>query len=154
MPRAIYEQVKWPSELRGWGASEAAVSVKAFFLGVPILHVCGPLTRHLFKKAFHYRVTSEDVDWNHAVIARTCFDERTWYEYWLPSVFSMNLPASVVNELERTSIRDEHREFQRRKVRFDRDFWRSLLKMPEPSCLRNVSIGSRGHAFRLPLNRG
>jgi len=153
MPRSVYEEVKWPMQLRQWGASEAAVSLKAFFLGVPILHVCGPLTRHLFKKTFHYRVTSEDVDWNHAAIARICFDERTWYEYWLPSVFSVDSAAFEINNLERLSIRDEQREFQRGKVRSDREFWHGLLKMPEPRCLRNLSIGSHLRAFRLPLKR-
>jgi glycosyltransferase involved in cell wall biosynthesis len=151
MPPAIFQHIKWPTRLRGWGASEASVSLKAFFLGVPILHVCGPLTRHLFRKTFPYGVSSEDVDWNQAVIARICFDERTWYKYWLPSVFAMTLPASTLSELETPSIRDEQREFQGRKARSDREFWRCLLKMPEPRCLRRISVGPSGRAFRLSV---
>lgn len=140
MPRAIYDRVRWPSELRGWGGSEAAISLKAFFLGIPILHLCGPLTRHLFKKSFQYQVNSEGVAWNHAVIARVCFDERTWMEYWLPHVFAKELPESILRELDSPAIRDEQREFERKKVRSDRDFWRWLLKVPEPACLRRTSI--------------
>jgi glycosyltransferase involved in cell wall biosynthesis len=141
MPRKVYEQVKWPAPLRGWGASEAAVGLKAFFLGVPILHLCGPLARHLFKESFQYDVDSQGVAWNQAVIARVCFDDRTWHEHWLPHVFARELPASTLRELEAPSIRDEQREFQRRKVRSDRDFWRWLLKLPEPESLRRTSIG-------------
>ena len=39
-----------------WGASEAAVSLKAFFAGVEMLHLCGPVAKHQFKKSFNYRV--------------------------------------------------------------------------------------------------
>jgi glycosyltransferase involved in cell wall biosynthesis len=153
MPRTLFQYLQWPAFLRGWGASEASVSLKAFFLGVPMLHVCGPMTSHLFRKSFPYRVSNEDVDWNHAVIARVCFDERTWSEYWLPSVFSVNLSASNLRALDDPSIREEQREFERRKVRPDRDFWRRLLKTPEPPCLRTASFRSAARPFRLPLNR-
>ena len=140
MPRSIYDRVRWPQLLRGWGGSEAAVSLKAFFLGIPLLHLCGPLARHLFKKSFHYEVDSQGVSWNQAVIARVCFNERTWHEHWLPNVFAKELPESILSEFESPAIRDEQREFQRRKVRSDRDFWRWLLKVPEPSCLRRTSV--------------
>ncbi len=93
------------------------------------------------------------MDWNHAVIARVCFDERTWSEYWLPSVFSVNLSASNLRALDDPSIREEQREFERREVRPDRDFWRRLLKRPEPPCLRTASFRSGARPFRLPLNR-
>ena len=126
------------------GGSEAAVSLKAFFLGIPILHHCGPLARHLFKESFQYQVNSAGVAWNHAVIARVCFEERTWQEHWLPRVFGQELPDATLNELNSPAIRDEQREFQRSKVRGDRDFWRWLLKVPEPKCLRRTSaaVGS------------
>jgi glycosyltransferase involved in cell wall biosynthesis len=140
MPRAIYDRVRWPAELRGWGGSEAAVSLKAFFLGIPILHLCGPIARHLFKESFQYEVNSAGVAWNHAVIARVCFEERTWEEYWWPHIFAKELPAAILNELNSAAIRDEHQEFQRGKIRRDRDFWRWLLKAPEPNCLRRRSV--------------
>jgi glycosyltransferase involved in cell wall biosynthesis len=153
MPRGIYDQVHWPPQLGGWGASEAAVSLKAFFLGIPILHLCGPLARHLFKKSFQYDVNSKAVAWNHAVIARICFDERTWHEHWLPHVFAKELSESTLRELESPSIRDEQREFQRRKVRPDRDFWRWLLKVPEPQSLRRQSIALGCGGFQAATNQ-
>jgi glycosyltransferase involved in cell wall biosynthesis len=140
MPRAIYERVRWPAQLRGWGGSEAAVSLKAFFLGIPILHLCGPVARHLFKESFQYQVNSAGVAWNHAVIARICFEEQTWEEHWLPHVFAKELPDATLNELSSPAIRDAQREFQRLKVRSDRDFWRWLLKAPEPRSLRRTSV--------------
>jgi glycosyltransferase involved in cell wall biosynthesis len=152
MPRKIYEQARWPAQLRGWGASEAAISLKAFFLGIPILHLCGPVARHLFKKSFQYQVNSEGVAWNHAVIARVCFEDRTWHEHWLPNVFAKELPDSTLRDLDSTSIRDEQREFQRRKVRSDRDFWRWLLKVPAPQHLRRTSVSCAYGQFRLAAN--
>ncbi|HXY34787.1 MAG TPA: glycosyltransferase family 2 protein [Planctomycetaceae bacterium] len=140
MSRAIYNRVRWPAQLRGWGGSEAAVSLKAFFLGIPILHLCGPVVRHLFKESFQYQVNSTGVAWNHAVIARVCFEERTWQEHWLPHVFAKELPEATLNELNSPAVRDEHREFQRSKARSDRDFWRWLLKAPEPKCLRRAAV--------------
>jgi glycosyltransferase involved in cell wall biosynthesis len=140
MSRAVYDRVRWPAQLRGWGGSEAAVSLKAFFLGIPILHLCGPVARHLFKESFQYQVNSAGVAWNHAVIARVCFEERTWQEHWLPHVFAKELPDATLNELNSPAIRHEQREFQRQKVRGDRDFWRWLLKAPEPRYLRRTSV--------------
>lgn len=143
MPRTVYEKVKWASPLRGWGGSEAAVSLKAFFAGIPILHLCGPLARHKFKTSFHYEVTSEGVAWNHAVIARTCFDDRSWNEYWLPDVFASELPSTMIDELDSPAVREEQRDFQELKVRSDRDFWSSLVKTPQPPSLRRTTVGSR-----------
>jgi glycosyltransferase involved in cell wall biosynthesis len=142
MPRDIYQQVKWPTPLRGWGASEAAVSLKAFFLGIPILHLCGPLARHKFKRKFHYEVTAEGFAWNQAVVARICFDERTWYEHWLPRVFEKELSPRLIQKLDDPAIRDEQRDFQRMKARPDRDFWLRLVEKPEPSALRRMSLAS------------
>jgi glycosyltransferase involved in cell wall biosynthesis len=149
MPRRVYQNVRWSTALRGWGGSEASVSVKAFFLAVPILHLCGPLARHLFRKKFPYEVTREGVDWNHAAIARLCFADRTWYEYWLPNVFASQLPESKLAELESPAIREEQREFQRRKVHSDRDFWPLLLKVPEPACLRRTSVAPARGKFQI-----
>jgi hypothetical protein len=149
MPRRVYQRVKWSAALCGWGGSEAAISLKAFFLAVPILHLCGPLARHLFKKKFQYEVTREGVDWNHAAIARLCFDDRAWYEHWLPNVFASQLPESKLAELESPAMREEQREFQRRKVHSDRDFWRLLLKTPEPMCLRRTSVAPGRGKFQI-----
>jgi glycosyltransferase involved in cell wall biosynthesis len=132
MPRAIYQRVRWPSDLCGWGASEIAISLKAFFLIIPILHLCGPVARHQFKSKFGYEVTTQGVCWNQAVLAKICFSGRWWHEYWLPHVFMNTLTNETLNRLESASIQREHREFQQSKMRADSDFWRLLLRTAEP----------------------
>ena len=72
--------------MQAWGASEAAIAVKSFFMGIPILHLAGPLVRHRFRNEFSYETTWEGVWRNQAIIARVCFDETTWSRYWLPQI--------------------------------------------------------------------
>ena len=132
MPRAVYEHVRWIKGLRNWGASEAAVSLKAFFLDIPILHLCGPVAKHLFKRRLQYDATWEDVWRNQAIIARVCFAERTWRDYWLPSVFAPHLSQATLREIDSRSVQRQHDQFQRIKVRDDSEFWTSLLRKPVP----------------------
>ena len=138
MPRTVYEKVHWVRALRGWGASEAAVTVKAFFQDIDIFHLCGPLARHFFRKGrqIPYSAPWESVWRNHALVARVCFDDRTWYEHWLPNVFYQHLTPAVRSELESPEVIAEHEAFLAVKVRPDREFWRGLLRVEEPVCLR------------------
>lgn len=136
IPKSVYSHVSWIRGLRGWGASEAAVSLKAFFAGIEMLHLCGPVAKHQFKKSFNYRVCSAGIWRNHAVIARVCFDDRTWHDYWLPEVFQSHLSREVRRELESDLIQAEHDEFMRIKIREDRDFWTSLIFRELPAALR------------------
>ena len=127
IPSQIYPIVCWSKLQRGWGGSEAMVSLKAFFADVPILHLCGPLIRHKFKTSFHYNVSWNEVWRNHAIIARICFEEETWRNYWLPQVFEKHLSSSVLEELESEEIRAEKDFFTRFKRRKDIDFWNDLI---------------------------
>lgn len=136
MPRGIYERVAWIEGLRGWGGSEAAIAVKAFFQDIDLLHLCGPLARHYFRGQIPYPASWESVWRNHALIARVCFDEKTWYEYWLPEIFDAHLTPVVREELESPAVRRQHEVFLAAKVRPDREFWRGVLRIEEPNCLR------------------
>ena len=135
MSRTTYDRVAWIKGLRNWGGSEAAVSLKAFFLDVPILHVCGTPTRHKFKKKHHYEATWKDVWWNHALIARVCFDDRAWFGYWLPQVFEPHLTEKAVLDLESDAVTLQRLAFAEQKVRSDTEFWTHLLKQPLPPAL-------------------
>ena len=73
---------------------------------------------------------------NNALIARVCFDDRTWARYWLPEVFLENLSDDVLHELDSPAVSDEREAFMALKVRPDREFWRGLLRIPEPKSLR------------------
>ena len=136
IPRSAYEKVEWSSQLRGWGGSEAAISMKAFFAGVPILHLCGPLVLHRFRRAFHYDVKWAEIWRNQAITARICFDERSWYEYWLPDVFDANLTDEVRAELNSDVIRSERLAFTKLKIRRDEEFWSSLVFERVPARLK------------------
>ena len=132
MTRNTYDRVYWIQGLRNWGGSEAAISVKAFFLDIPILHLRGTPTLHMFKEKLQYDATWDDVWRNHALIARVCFDDRTWYKYWLPKLFEPHLTDEAKRDMESESIVAQHEEFQRVKVRTDAEFWTVLLKQPVP----------------------
>lgn len=135
LSKSLYPKLKWSTLLQGWGGSEACLSLKAFFTGVPILHLCGPLVRHKFKQQFHYDVTWSEVWRNHAIIARVCFDESTWYRYWLPEVFEPHLTTEAKMVLESDEIKLEQSEFAKFKVRSDREFWTRLIFQKLPSVL-------------------
>jgi glycosyltransferase involved in cell wall biosynthesis len=135
IPRSIYPRVAWIAGLRGWGATDYAVALKAFFADVDILHVNASATRHLFRKRIPYETTWEGVWRNHALIARVCFDDRAWTRYWLPRVFRANLADAVLRELDSSAVLMERDAFRTEKVRPDREFWRGLLHVPEPEAL-------------------
>ncbi len=135
IPRSVYPRVAWVAGLRGWGATDFSVALKAFFTDVDLLHVNTDPTQHLFRKRIPYDVSWASVWRNHALIARVCFDDRTWQRYWLPAVFRGNLSDDAVRELDSQAVLDEHDSFMALKVRPDREFWRGLLRIPEPSVL-------------------
>ena len=136
LPRSIYEKIHWIKALRGWGGSEAALSLKAFFAGIYILHLHGPLAKHRFRRAFPYTTTWDEVWRNQALIARVCFDDRTWYDYWLPQVFEKQLSSQTLRELESDCVVTEHLAFMATKSRSDQEFWAQLLRQDVPPCLR------------------
>ncbi|MEZ6034223.1 MAG: glycosyltransferase family 2 protein [Planctomycetaceae bacterium] len=136
IPRTVYPSVRWSRLLRGWGGSEACVSIKAFFTRTPILHLSGPIAYHKFKKKFHYEVTWDEIWRNHALIARICFSEATWYDYWLPEVFREHLSEKTQLEMDSDAVRAEHLEFQQIKVRPDHEFWTRLAFQKVPPAVK------------------
>lgn len=138
MTREVYEKVFWIRALRGWGASEPAIAIKAFFQDIDILHLCGHTAFHLFRgpEEVPYAIDRDSVWRNHALVARICFDDKTWYEHWLPNVFYRHLTPAARYELESPAIVAEHDAFLANKRRPDREFWRGLMRIEEPTCLR------------------
>jgi glycosyltransferase involved in cell wall biosynthesis len=133
IPRSMYNDVAWSRSLRGWGASEASMVVKSFFMGISILHVAGPLARHRFQKQFPYETTWDGVWRNHAIIARICFDDATWFHYWLPQIFEPHLTEEARRTIEGTEVQAEHQAFLAKKVRTDLQFWTDLLRSSPPA---------------------
>jgi glycosyltransferase involved in cell wall biosynthesis len=132
IPRSLYSKVAWSRSLQGWGASEASMVVKSFFSGIGILHLTGPLARHRFQNGFPYLTTWDGVWRNHAIIARVCFDDSTWFRYWLPKVFGPHLTDEARATLDSVEVQAEHADFLSKKVRTDRQFWTDLACQPVP----------------------
>ena len=130
--RALYPQLAWSRAARGWGASEASMTLKAFFTGVDILHIAGPLARHRFQRKFPYETTWDGVWRNHAIVARICFDDVTWFRYWLPRVFAPHLSKEACAVLDLPELLAEHEQFLARKVRTDREFFIELAGQEAP----------------------
>lgn len=144
IPAEVYPQVRWSRLLRGWGGSEGAVSLKAFFCGVEILHLCGPIAYHKFKRKFHYNVGWDEVWRNHAIMARICFSEDTWFNYWLPEIFATHLDEKTQKEMQSAAIRKEHENFQNLKVRSDHEFWTRLIRRRIPKSISPAPLRSMG----------
>jgi len=66
------------------------------------------------------------------LIARVCFDDRTWQEHWLPKVFESHLTEEAKRDLDSEPILAQHQGFLKRKVRSDTEFWTDLLKQAVP----------------------
>lgn len=127
IPRSLWEQIKITKLARGFGANEPMIWVKCFFLGIPVLHTCGAMVRHLFRSGTaHYTVPSSEVYRNMALLAKTCFDRKTWDAWWYPAVFDGKLDQSALDALNSDELMDEHYLFQSRKKRPDSEFWRGL----------------------------
>jgi len=134
IPRSIYPGVAWSRSLRGWGASEASMVLKSFFMGISILQLTGPVARHRFQRRAAYETSREEIWRNQAIIARVCFDDSTWFEYWLPALFAKHLSKESRAAVESPEVLAERREFAGRKVKSDSQFWSELLRRPVPSA--------------------
>jgi len=134
IPSSVYARVGWSPMLRGWGASEASVGVRAFFSGTPIHHLRGPLSRHRFQNSSQFPVSWDEIYRNQAIIARICFDDEAWLNYWLP-LLGPHLTAATQAELDSTEMHAEREQFRNHKIRPDREFWTHLLRKSVPSVL-------------------
>ncbi len=134
IPRSLFLKVEWPYGMENFGASEPAISVRAFFADVDILHVCGPQATHFFKGGHGagYSCSFAREVCNHAIVARTCFSDRTWCDYWRPQVFDRWLSADCLRWFDEEIAVSQQHAFQQIKQRPDTEFWRGLLHQPVP----------------------
>ena len=142
IPRAnVWPKVRWIAGQREWGAGEPTLCVQAFFADVDILHLCGPLARHLFRRKWYDEKGHKHVDrpfhspfkatWrNHAILNRVTFEQETWEKYWIPKVFSKWHRGDDWSEFDAPTILDRHAEFQQYKKRPDEEIWRGLMGIP------------------------
>jgi len=133
IPRNVWPKVELINGLRMHGASEPAITVKAFFAEVDILHLCGPLARHYFREGHHlpYSCSWKTTARNHALVARVCFSGRVWRKYWAPKVFRRHLRDGL-KEFDLEHITSQHIAFQKIKRRPDEEFWYGLMGTAPP----------------------
>lgn len=142
IPGSVYPRIAWLPQLRQWGGSEPCITVAAFFADVDILHLCGPIARHLFRgktkdrKVIRPFSAPFSITWrNHAHTARRCFDDVTWSRYWWPEVFSKwDKSGNDEAEFHTPEVLAQHAEFLTYKQRPDHEFWLGLMgrDLPQP----------------------
>lgn len=72
---------------------------------------------------------------NHAIVARICFDEDTWDNFWWPEVFVKYTRVFDSREIEDDSVVLDHRDrLHAIKVRRDEDFFKEILRRELPQC--------------------
>lgn len=145
IPRSIYPKVAWLPQLKEWGGSEPAITVRAFFADVDVLHLCGPIARHLFRGKTEDGKIDRPFDCafsvtmrNHAHTARLCFEDETWSRYWWPEVFARFAKPEDEQEFHTEEVLRQHREFLEIKQRPDREFWLGLTNAPLPKSLQGA----------------
>jgi glycosyltransferase involved in cell wall biosynthesis len=132
IPRSVWSDIRTSKLARGFGANEPSVYISAMFADVPILHTCGAMVRHLFRShTAHYTVSAREVYRNMAIVAKRCFSQKTWDNYWHPE-----LKSGLDDDAERALVSDEfmaeRAAFQKVKKRPDVEFWRGLVFEPVP----------------------
>jgi glycosyltransferase involved in cell wall biosynthesis len=140
IPASVYPKVRPADGLRGWGASEPAMTVRAFFAKVKVLHVCGYLCRHMFRVGKHipYPTPWAAVARNHALTARVCFSDETWENYWMPKVFHRWLRGELCDEFYSPAIVDQCLAFREIKRKQDIEFWTHCLMTDPPRQVKRI----------------
>ena len=102
--------------------------MKAFFLGIDILHVCGPVARHLFRSKFQYAVHDEEISRNHARHRSCLFRRPNMVRALAAARLDGHLTRQPFVGLEAPDVIAEHNDFIKLKRRADREFWLGLLR--------------------------
>lgn len=143
IPRTIYPKLSWVPQLREWGGSEPCITVRAFFADIDVLHLCGPIARHLFRDKLENGAINRPFSapfhatWrNHAHTARLCFDDATWDQYWWGEIFSKWGTPQEHGEFHTPDVIAQHRAFLEYKQRPDEEFWRGLMGTELPESLK------------------
>lgn len=135
MDRTAWRKCELIDGLKRWGASEPALTVKAFFTDTDILHLCdGSLARHYFREngKIPYSAPWRLARMNHAMISRVCFEVATWDNHWRGVYKKLKLTDEDLSEIEE-KVEGQRQEFQKIKKRPDAEFWRGLLHEPVPA---------------------
>lgn len=135
MGREAYAKCELIDGMMNWGASEPNLAVKAFFTDTDLLVHKGPLCQHFFRAqgTSHYRLDGRIAKCNHLRVARVCFEEETWKNYWRTGPLSRLVHRRFLDQIEANPLIEKQRlAFREIKKRSDEEFWRGLLFQPTP----------------------
>lgn len=137
MSRKAWDKCELIDGLKRWGASEPALTVKAFFTDTDVLHLCdGSLARHFFRPSgkIPYSAPWSLARRNHALISRVCFEDETWQKFWRGVYKKLKVTDEQLAEIEQDPLIETQRaDFKKIKKRPDSEFWRGLLHEPVPA---------------------
>ena len=138
-PKELLPKLSWIKGLRLWGGTEVSLVLKAFFTDIDILNVQGVRAWHLFRagKGFPYPQKMNWIWRNQYVIAKTLFHPFTYRNHWKPTFERLwRRPIDNIEIINTPEFKKEAEEFREIKVRPDREFWRGILRIEEPECLK------------------
>ena len=118
----------WCSQQKGWGSTEVAIALKCLFAGIPVLACRDAVAWHRFRDRAHYKLSYKEVWRNAYVIAKVCFDSKTFENYWKPLYSQAYWQKEFNKVLE--NCQPEHEAFQKIKVRPDSEVLARILGAP------------------------
>jgi len=144
-PKTLLPKLKWVSTLRGWGETEVSLCLKAFFLDINIFNLQGCKAVHMFKGGKGFGYTTPVHLWtvwrNAEILAKTLFDPNTWDNHWKPTFEKLSKQRKLyIKDLDDPELYANRDEFLAIKKRPDREFFRGILGIQEPDCLKNDQI--------------
>jgi len=118
---------------RQWGYNEQALSMKAWFCGIPLFVDRDTVICHQFKRKFKYPCSKSGSQINRWHVHAVLFDPSTFETYWRPrftEAFGPKVTKKAEALLAEEDIQQEIKDFQAKKVHTDAEFfiWAPKLK--------------------------
>ena len=124
MRRDIFQRLGgWVNTPGFWCSNDAAMSIKAYYLGIPFLMEPGAHFFHLLKSVRSHGTPGSHQILNRFYIAKVLFSDEAYRDYWFPHL-SERFPwkPEYARVLSSEVALREHEEFRSQIVRTDEEF--------------------------------
>ena len=130
VPRAIFNLIGGWFPTTSTGYDEAALSMKAFFCGVPLVVSDVNVTREL--RSGYERQPIDNIVANMLLVHHTLFDSDVFAKFWLRNTLNKyNNDVAIVNGWNRLKrqkwVPGLKQDFENRKIRTDQEFFDEFL---------------------------
>ncbi len=132
MPRALWIRTGgFVNDCRCWGYSEEGLSIKAAFMGIPVLCFADVTIAHWFRPngPHPFPVDPWHKTANRGKVLRVTFGDKAFSEVWLPRLRLIEWDARMEESMKSHSILSEAARFDAVKVRSDSEVLRDLFKL-------------------------